>query len=152
MIEIKSVNKKILKYFFISLFANIISGYVFNYLNILYFKLNNDQFEKISENEFFYIAVIFAPIIETLIFQFFLYRITQLLKIKNTYIVIVIMSFAFSQAHWYNWLYVVSTFFNGLFFNTLYVKIYRLKNEFYAILLVVIVHALYNLYGFLFVV
>ncbi|WP_371566871.1 hypothetical protein [Pedobacter sp. AJM] len=61
------------------------------------------------------------------------------------------MSFAFSQGHWYNWLYVVATFFNGLFFNTLYLKVYRLKNEFYAILLVIMVHALYNLYGFLFV-
>ncbi|OWK70103.1 hypothetical protein CBW18_14080 [Pedobacter sp. AJM] len=85
MIEIQSVNKKISKYFFISLFANILSGYVFNYLNILYFKLNNDQFEKIYENKIFFIAVIFAPIIETLIFQFFLYRFILLLKIKYIY-------------------------------------------------------------------
>lgn len=151
MIKIETVNKKIFKYFFIFLLANIVSGYIFNYLNILYFKLNNDQFGKISENEIFYIAIVFAPIIETLIFQYFLYRFLLLLKISNTYVVIIIMSIAFSQAHWYHWLYVVATLVNALFFNIFYLKVYRLKNELLAVLLTMTLHAMYNLYGFLLV-
>ncbi|WP_158542143.1 CPBP family glutamic-type intramembrane protease [Pedobacter chinensis] len=129
----------------------IINGYIFNYLNVVFFKLNNDQFDKISENEFFYIAIFFAPLIETLIFQLFLYRFLKLLKIKNTYIIILIMSLAFSQAHWYHWLYVVAAFVNALLLNTFYLKVYKLKNEFIAVLLTIILHSSYNLYGCLFV-
>ncbi len=99
----------------------------------------------------FFLVVVFAPIIETLIFQFLLYRLLNQMRIKNTLIIVIIMSFAFSQAHWYHWLYVVATFINGLFLNYYYVYIYKKKNELIAVLLTIALHSSYNLYGFLFV-
>ena len=148
---IKLENKKIIRFFFLLLLFKIINGYIFSYINNRFFNLENAIFEKFSENEILFIAVVFAPIIETLIFQFFLYRLLNQIRIKNTLIIIILMSVAFSQAHWYHWLYVVATFINGLFLNYFYLYIHKKKNELIAVLLTIALHSSYNLYGFLFV-
>ena len=129
----------------------ILNGYFFNYLNSQFFKLNNNAFDSFTKQELFVVAVIIAPIIETLLFQFLLYNFLIFMKLKNVWQIIFIMSFIFSQVHWYNWLYVVATFFCALFFNLYYIFIVRSKNKFLAILMVTILHSLYNLFGFLFV-
>lgn len=144
-------NKKILKLFFLLLFLKIVNGYLFNFINRSFFKLENKIFEQIPENEFLFLAVVFAPIIETLIFQLFLFRLLNKIGIKNTIVIVIIMSVAFSQAHWYHWLYVVGTFVNALFLNYFYVYVHQKKNELTAVLLTIALHSSYNLYGFLFV-
>lgn len=148
---IKLENKKIIQLFFLSLLLQILNGYTFNYLNQTVFRLENSIFETIPVNEMFFLSVIFAPIFETLICQLLLYRLLKHLKIKNTLIMVILMSFAFSQGHWYHWLYVVATFVNGLFLNYFYIYIYKNKNELIAVLLTIALHASYNLFGFLFV-
>jgi hypothetical protein len=148
---IKLENKKIVQFFFLILLFKIINGYVFIYINARFFKLENAIFEKLSESELFFLAVVLAPIIETLIFQLFLYRLLNKIGINNTSVIIILMSFAFSQAHWYHWLYVVAAFINGLLLNYFYVYILKKKNELIAVLITIAFHSCYNLYGFLFV-
>lgn len=148
---IKLTDKKIIQLFFLILLFKIINGYVFTYINYRFFKLENVVFEELSEKEMFFLAVVLAPIIETLIFQLFLYRLLDKTRINNTSIIIILMSFAFSQAHWYHWLYVVAAFINGLFLNYFYIYILRNKNELIAALLTIALHTSYNLFGFFFV-
>jgi hypothetical protein len=57
--------------------------------------------------------------------------------------------FNFSQVHWYNWLYVIMTFFGGLILNSFYVKINNNSPK-YSYAFTALFHALFNLYGFLF--
>lgn len=145
---IKLEDKKIIQLFFLILLFKIINGYVFTYINHRFFKLENAIFEELSEKEMFFLAVVLAPIIETLIFQLFLYRLLDKTRINNMPIIIILMSFAFSQAHWYHWLYVVAAFINGLFLNYFYVYILKNKNELIAVLLTIALHTSYNLFGF----
>lgn len=145
---IKLEDKKVIQLFFLILLFKIINGYVFTYINHRFFKLENAIFEELSEKEMFFLAVVLAPIIETLIFQLFLYRLLDKARINNTSIIIILMSFAFSQAHWYHWLYVVAAFINGLFLNYFYVYILKNKNELIAVLLTIVLHTSYNLFGF----
>ena len=148
---IKLEGKKIIRLFFLIFLFKLINGYVFTYINSRYFKLENAIFEELSEKEMLLLAVVLAPIIETLIFQLFLYRIINKTRINNTLIIIILMSFVFSQAHWYHWLYVVAAFINGIFLNYFYLYTYKKKNELVAVLLTIVLHSSYNLFGFLFV-
>jgi|JI10StandDraft_1071094.scaffolds.fasta_scaffold1095014_3 hypothetical protein len=148
---IKLEDKKFIQLFFLILLFKIINGYVFTYINHRFFKLENAIFEELSEKEMFFLAVVLAPIIETLIFQLFLYRLLDKTRINNMPIIIILMSFAFSQAHWYHWLYVVAAFINGIFLNYFYLYTYKKKNELVAVLLTIVLHSSYNLFGFLFV-
>ena len=148
---IKLEDKKFIQLFFLILLFKIINGYVFTYINHRFFKLENAIFEELSEKEMFFLAIVLAPIIETLIFQLFLYRLLDKTRINNMPIIIILMSFAFSQAHWYHWLYVVAAFINGIFLNYFYLYTYKKKNELIAVLLTIVLHSSYNLFGFLFV-
>lgn len=144
-------NKKIVRLFFILLLFKIANGYLFIVINSSFFKLENRVFDQLSKNEFLFLAVVFAPIIETLIFQLFLFRLLNKIGIKSTLIIVIIMSIAFSQAHWYHWLYVIGAFINALFLNYFYVYVYQKRNELIAVLLTIAMHSSYNLYGLLFV-
>ena len=148
---IKLEDKKFIQLFFLILLFKIINGYVFTYINHRFFKLENAIFEELSEKEMFFLAVVLAPIIETLIFQLFLYRLLDKTRINNMPIIIILMSFAFSQAHWYHWLYVVAAFINGIFLNYFYLYTYKKKNELIAVLLTIVLHSSYNLLCFVFV-
>lgn len=148
---IKLEHKKIIQLFFVIFLFKVINGYVFTYINHTYFKLDNEIFEELSEKDIFLIAVILSPIIETLIFQLVLYRLIIKTAISSISIIIILMSFAFSLAHGYHWLYVIAAFINGLFLNYFYVYVLRNKNELIAVLLTILMHSSYNLFGFLFV-
>lgn len=147
----KPENKKIAQIFFVLLLIKIINGYLFTYINNRFFKLENGAFENLSEGELLFVAVVAAPIIETLFFQYGLYKVLNYLKVKNTLVLIGVMSLVFSQAHGYHWLYMLATFFSGLTLNYLYISTLRYKSEILAVLLTMAMHSLYNLFGVLFV-
>ncbi|HFK5587198.1 TPA: CPBP family glutamic-type intramembrane protease [Elizabethkingia anophelis] len=150
----KSLPVLILKYillFVIFLALSILNFHVFNYLNDTFFHLETNYHDGLSRRLLFYTAVFIAPLIETLIFQTGIYLILeQLFKIKNNVVCIVIMSAAFAAQHYYNWLYIVATFFGGLILNTFYI-IFNKKIPGYSYYLTALLHALYNLYGILFI-
>lgn len=129
----------------------VLNGYFFNFINDAFFHFTNPEFDRLSQRETFFLAVIIAPIIETIIFQVLTYKILLYVGIKNNYTCIVIMSIIFSQMHWYYWLYVVMTFVSGLIINSFYLKMIKFKNTTWAFILTIILHLCYNFYGIIFV-
>ena len=145
--------KKTVTIFIISFALALLNGYFFNYINdnYLHFNVNYYKHQNITKNELHFIAIFVAPFIETLVFQYFLYLVlTKWIGIKNKYFCIIIMSIIFASMHYYNWLYIVMTFFGGIILNNLYIY-YNKHVHTYSFILTVLFHALFNLFGFLFI-
>lgn len=140
----------IISRFIIYLGLAILNGYIFNIFNDYFINTEIDALKKYSSLEIIFLVVFVAPTVETFFFQFLLFKLlSEYIKIENQTICILIMSLIFSQLHWYNWLYVLMTFVGGLILNTYYVS--TLKSTRYSLVLTIILHATYNLYGLLFV-
>jgi hypothetical protein len=102
------------------------------------------KFETKSEE--FFIAVIFAPLGETLIFQHTIIS-YFLNKRPNSFLFSCIFSAVlFGASHFYSPEYILKTFFSGLLFGTLYIVVYKKKQN--AFIVVAIAHAIYNFIGF----
>ena len=104
------------------------------------------QFESIRQ-ELFAVAI-FAPIVETFVFQYFLINLTisltkLVIKGGSTILAILIPAVAFGLVHPYNYIYMANTFLTGLLLNTFYMIIKYRKHD--AFTCTVLVHALYNL-------
>lgn len=95
-------------------------------------------------------SLIIVPLIETLLFQSLIIEIVcKFIKRPrhNLYVAIILSAFAFAFSHTYSISYVVFTFVGGLILAfAYYIGRYRRENAF---LLVVIIHALYNLWTIL---
>ncbi len=82
-----------------------------------------DKFQPFLGNytpkERFVLAVLLAPLIETLVLQSFLNSILSFIKIKTT-IAILLSSIVFSLTHMYSWSYAFSNLINGIVFNQTY--------------------------------
>jgi uncharacterized protein len=143
---------KIVSVFVLCLSASILNGYVFNYINdhYIHYPGTDNGLGKFSTIRKFFIAVLVGPLIETALLNLLPNSIFTKLKITNEYILIIIPSVLFGLCHCYHPLYVAMTFIAGLLYNWYYV--YSKKNGWYAYWLVALLHAAYNLYGFLFVV
>ena len=128
----------------------IINGYFFAFLNYKFFHFNSsgNNIDMLPRSEQFFLSVIIAPILETFIAQFILFKILRL-KITHQPLLIVLGSLFFASMHYYNWLYMVVTFFIGLIINYYYLEIQKISK--YSFLLTVLLHSLYNLYGYLFI-
>ena len=145
--------KKLIIFFLISFALALLNGYFFNYINdtYLHFDVNYNKYQNISKNELNFISVFIAPFLETFIFQYLPYLIlTKWIKIRNTVFCIIIMSIIFSSVHYYNWLYIIMTFFGGIILNNLYIY-YSKHSCKYSFILTVLFHSLFNLYGLLFI-
>ena len=110
---------------------------------------NFPPFDNLKQE--FLLVVIFAPLVETLIFQYFLVNLSislTMLLFKREYIILAIMmpAMAFGLAHTYNYMYMASTFVTGLLFNTFYMVVKYRKQDAYSC--TTIVHGLYNLFIF----
>lgn len=135
-----------------TLIAMIINGYFFNYINFLFFNFDGSkQLENIPKGEEFFVVVIFAPILETIFLQYSLYKLLLLSRVKHYSFYLITMAFIFSLLHTYNWLYVLMTFFGGLLLNNYYLKMIDFNNQFKAIVYTIVLHAIFNAYGFLFI-
>lgn len=141
---------KIIHLFLICLLIKIINGYFFIYLNDNYFHYVQDvSIDNLPRFAQFFIAIIIAPLIETLILQVIPNKTLRLLKISNLVILILIPSILFAAAHTYHNLYVAMAFFSGIVLNYFYIESQKISKH--PFLLTALLHALYNLYGFLFV-
>ncbi len=111
---------------------------------------NFPPFESVTQE--FFLVVIFAPIIETALFQYLILGlvlsiIESIFKREHFYTGAVIAAVCFALFHYYNFGYVLVTFFAGLSFNLFY-HIIKLQGR-NAFVHTVIVHATYNLILFL---
>lgn len=146
------MNIKILKLLSISFVLSILNGYIFLLLNNYFFHLKNKKLQSLSSGDLHFLTLLLAPVIETIIYQYFLYLIlNNILKLKNEILIIIIMAAAFGLSHTYHWLYMCTTFIGGLILNNFYIQIIKMKNMRYAVLLTMLLHFLYNLYGNLFI-
>lgn len=101
--------------------------------------IKNHTLTKLNSGNEFLVAVILAPVIETLIFQYALIE-TIRQKVKPFYACLISASF-FALAHIYSPYYVLFAFVSGLLFGYLYLS---RKSVLRACLLVLIAHASYN--------
>lgn len=136
----------------LAVLLNLIFSFMTTYLNrLLGLKLSANflPFESILEE--FFAVVIFAPLVETLIFQYFLINLSISLTrflFKREYIILAIVmpAVAFGLAHSYNYIYMASTFISGLMVNTFYMVVKYRRQDAYSC--TTIVHGLYNLFIF----
>ncbi|MBB6236085.1 hypothetical protein HDC90_000691 [Pedobacter sp. AK013] len=151
-LDFKKVSENIYLLFLICYIFSIVNGIIFNYLDKL-FPLNSTQkngLENLTGGTKFIFIMILVPIIETFIFQYFPNKILKLFKFNNFYVLLIIPVIIFSSMHFYNYIYVAMTFIGGLFLNFFFLKA-KEKTNFYLIL-TILFHSLYNLFGYLFIV
>ncbi|MBB6331709.1 membrane protease YdiL (CAAX protease family) [Chryseobacterium sediminis] len=145
--------KKTVIFFIISFALALLNGYFFNYINDVYFHfdVNQNKHTNISKDELNFLALFIAPFLETFLFQYLPFLIlSKWIKLNNKVFCIIIMSIIFASMHYYNWLYIVMTFFGGIILNNLYIY-YNKHVHTYSFILTVLFHSLFNLYGFLFI-
>ncbi|WP_081469263.1 CPBP family glutamic-type intramembrane protease [Runella slithyformis] len=84
---------------------------------------------KLTDIQLFIVVVLVVPIIETLIFQYSIIKLSKRI-FKNENIGIVISALFFSISHSYNWLYVINMLFTGIIFGYCFIDRYcqRLYN------------------------
>lgn len=131
--------KLILTTVFIEVFVTILFSY-FLFPN----HTSGPKFE--NKNEEFFIAVIFAPFLETLIFQYVIISYIISKKSKAFLLSCFVSAILFGLSHYYSAAYILKTFLSGLIFGTLYLVVVKKKAN--AIIVVTIAHALFNFIGF----
>lgn len=151
-----SYTKGIFIFASIGLAITLLSGLV-QFLFENYFEFEQNPIEESNKVILFIVAIILAPIIETLIFQFLIIEIVYAFlifiklneKICKCIFAILISSIAFGIAHNIHVLYMITAFFMGFQLAFLYIyyrtRFGRLK-AFFACL---IVHSLVNLSSFI---
>lgn len=125
------------------------------FLKVFGIKLGQEQSKIFSSRitEFF-VTVLFAPIIETLIFQTILYYIiTESLSkyktnIKNNSFII-ISGVLFGLSHYFNVFLLGSAIIAGIILGVAFVDFKNKNNIFITSVLIVVVHSLFNFYVFL---
>ena len=100
---------------------------------------NDNNFSSIFEE--ILLAIFFAPIIETLIFQFLIIRVTEKFTPSIT-IQVLVSAIIFALSHHYSVSYVMKAFFAGLLYASLFcIAREQRKNAFVVVL---ISHMIYN--------
>jgi hypothetical protein len=128
--------------FLIHMLKILLSFLFYSMLPDLYLKM----FEK-SRPEVIYsfgiaFAVIIAPLFETFLFQFLLFKLLKK-TLKDKWWIVIVASLLFSLAHGFHPIKLILHFVSGMVFNSLY---YSLKSsEGRAYIMVSIVHGLVNL-------
>jgi hypothetical protein len=130
----------------------ILNGYFFDFINNKFFHFTSDEngLSGFSTTSKFIIVVLITPLIETLIFQFIPIEFLKRTKWSKPLFLILVPSLIFSMMHYYHFIYVIMTFVGGIILNYYYLEMQKISK--YPFLLTALLHSLYNLYGFLFVV
>jgi len=146
----KKDNLKLVRLFVIYLAIAIINGYLFNFLaNESNIEVDYG-FEKVNPIVKFLAIVVLAPVLETYLINYYPIKILEKWKVKSKIVLIIIPSIIFSLFHYYNLIYVCMAFFGGLIMNSYYIVNRELSDK--AIYWLMLLHSMYNLFGYLFVV
>lgn len=148
-VVMKKDNLKLVRLFLIYFTLAIINGYLFNFL------ANNSEsevdygFEGMNPIIKFLAIVVIAPVLETYLINYYPIKILERWKVHNRILLIIIPSIIFSLFHYYNLIYVCMAFFGGLIMNSYYIINRELSDK--AIYWLMLLHSMYNLFGYLFV-
>ncbi len=140
--------------YFIAINVAVITGFNFIISNLSFLELftRPEEILELQKNPivFFIGVIIFAPIIETMVFQLFVlhgsHYLLSLIKHKNWIIPIILSSASFGLSHSYNLSYMFLGALIGLLFAISY--IIALTRKEMAIVVVAIIHAFVNLFPF----
>lgn len=138
--------------FIIALSLSILNGYIFQFL-YKYFQYVDKSENGLKDLPIFIqtlAILLISPIVETYLFQYIPNVILQKLKINRNYLLIIIPSIIFSLFHFYNIIYLFMTLFGGIILNYYYLKTKKISKHYF--ILTVLLHSLYNFYGYLFVI
>ncbi|PJA05488.1 MAG: hypothetical protein COX71_06430 [Flavobacteriales bacterium CG_4_10_14_0_2_um_filter_35_18] len=98
----------------------------------------------------FFLTVIIAPLLETLIYQLTIIEIVFKIKIKQANLIAILSSsFLFCLSHTYSIYYIFATFGLGAIFTTIYV-VAKKREDINPFWFVVFIHFLNNLIAFVF--
>jgi membrane protease YdiL (CAAX protease family) len=150
---IKKINKlihdkNIVIIFFLFLAVHILSTLVF-YCMSKDVAIAQNPLEKKTEFEKILIILIIAPIIETLTLNLLPIKIFKKI-IKSNLITIILTSSIFAFMHYYSFLSILKSFVSGIIYNGFFLVVetkYQVLIK--AILLTILLHSFYNLFGFL---
>ncbi len=137
-------NARSISFFLLCFILLLLNSFFFSLIEHYYFPgLKQNPIE--NENMIFQviIGVLISPIVETYVFQVLSFIISKKLKIKNTFIRVIVPSFIFALSHNFNTIYICMTFFMGIIFTYMYI-VYRENEKKNAFLLVTIIHIFYN--------
>jgi len=96
----------------------------------------------------FFIIVLFAPLIETVIFNFsILFALSKVFK--NKYLIITLSSFLFGLMHYYSLAYVIFAFLGGLIYNSFFYICWQRYNILKAFIFTLLLHSVHNFTGFI---
>jgi membrane protease YdiL (CAAX protease family) len=139
--NIKIIIKIVLTIFIVNVLLSKLYNNTLTFFNFE-FVPNPIPFSNIYEE--FFLVVFFAPIIETIFFQFLP---AYFLKRFNKLIIIFVSSIMFGLLHWYN----IMNFIYGLFVGLLFILgyLYSLKRKSNPITTIILAHSFYNLYAFI---
>ena len=133
-----------------ALIVSIINGYIFLFIST-YFGMSENQgnMNNLSSTEKFFTLLLLAPSLETVMFQSIPIELSLYFS-KKKWIAVLLSSSCFSLVHFYNPVYIVMTFFGGLILSIFYLHCQKLGE--FPLGYVILLHSLYNLFGYLFVV
>jgi len=137
---------KTLKLFLCCLTISIIVSYTFTISYNFFFPVSS----KIEDDLPLPLIFIFAPLIETLIFQYTAHNILNYFKFEKDWIYIILMSLTFSLVHFSSLYYILMVFCSSISLNLFFIKTSK-RDKLVSFLLTALFHSLYNLFGYLFV-
>ncbi|PJB12453.1 MAG: hypothetical protein CO119_06555 [Flavobacteriales bacterium CG_4_9_14_3_um_filter_40_17] len=144
MFEYLLKTKTFILFLFI-LFIQIIIAFIPNFFDV---DFGEDPVKYKSLVHIFFLAVIFAPIIETMFFNVFPVEVLSLF-IKNKYLIVILASIVFASIHTYSIAYLIMTYFGAIGLNVFYLVVKEKKGFLGSTGLTILLHSIYNLIGFL---
>ncbi len=126
------------------MWSSLISG-ISEALEIDAYKMNDALvFESLADE--FWTVVVFGPLVETFLFQHLVFLVLDYFKLPKKWIIL-ISALLFAVTHDYSIIYIIHAFVGGLLFAYIYfICQIKYRSAFWVVFLL---HALYNLYGFL---
>lgn len=111
-------------------------------------RLLSNPIDESSSYVVFFVSVLFAPFIETLIFQSLIFSVARKFNLKDS-LIILLSTMLFASIHYYNLAYFLVMIFSGFFYSYTFSQISNRENNFTAFLFVSSIHAANNLVAFL---
>ena len=131
--------------FLATLIIILTNTFIFRALKV---DFGNNSVEDTPKIIIFILVVFFAPFFETLVFNLLPVKLMQYLT-RSTFLIIFTSSFAFALIHIYSIAYLLMTYIGGIFLNTLYLVFEKKHGILKAFLLIISLHSIYNLIGFI---
>lgn len=125
----------------------LITGFLSFVVTAIDDKLLHNPIEESDNYAVFFVSVLFAPFIETLIFQSLIFYLGRKFTLSDS-LIILLSTLLFALTHQYNLVYFLVTVFSGFFYAYTFLYLSKRENNFTAFLFVSSIHAVNNLVAF----